>query len=271
MEERTIVINGLHLHVLLEGEGPPVLLLHGFPDSAHLWRHVTPRLVAAGFKVIAYDQRGFGQSDAPAAVSEYDMDKIVSDAVGVLNALGVTAKVRLVGHDWGAFIGWYLSLTHPELIERYVAVSVGHPLAYRHAGFEQRVKGWYVIAFQFPGFGEWMISSNNYQALREMSKDREDSESRVSDFSRPGRLTAGINWYRANFWRLFNFKFGRSRVPTMGIYSPGDVALTENQMRDSQKYMDAEWKYVSIPNSTHWIPLDQPDLLAASIIEWFRG
>ncbi len=271
MEKLDLNVNGIKLHVVVDGVGPTILLLHGFPDTHHLWRHVAPQLVAAGFKVVIFDQRGYGETDAPADVSAYTIDKIGSDAIGVLRQLGINEKVSVVGHDWGAFVGWYLCLNNPDLFDAFVAVSVGHPLAYRNAGPEQWFKAWYVVMFQIPGLAEWLFAANNYRGLRKLSNDPEDQTSRVNSFSRKGRLTAALNWYRANFRNLGSTHFGFNTVPTMGIYSTGDVALTEKQMFDSQKYMNAEWKYVRIEHSTHWIPLCQPEQLSNEIIEWCRG
>lgn len=268
VEKLNLHANGINLHVSVDGAGPTILLLHGFPDTHNLWRHVAPQLVAAGFRVVMFDQRGYGQTDAPEEVDAYTIDKIAADAIGVMKALEITEKVKLVGHDWGAFIGWYLCLTNPELFDAFVAISVGHPLAFRNAGPTQWLKSWYVIMFQFPGVAEWMFSAGNYRALRRLSKDPEDQTLRVEAFSRKGRLTAALNWYRANFGALGTSRFGACRVRTLGIYSTGDVALTEKQMIDSEKYMQADWKYSRIENSTHWIPLDQPKQLSDEIIEW---
>lgn len=228
-----------------------------------------PKLVDAGYRVIASDQRGFGKSDAPIEVSAYEIEKIASDAVAVIQELCGEEKVYLVGHDWGSFIGWYLCLSHPEMFESFAAVSVGHPLAYRNAGPSQWLKGWYILMFQIPGLAEWIFSSNNCRALREISKTAEDAEWRVADFSRKGRLTAALNWYRANFSTLLKTEFGKCEVPTLGVYSTGDVALTEKQMVDSQKYMSAQWQYVKIQNSSHWIPLEQPEVFVNEACKWF--
>lgn len=270
MKEQKIKANGLDFNVLIEGTGTPVLLLHGFPDSAKLWKHVMPYLVSAGYKVIAPDQRGYGETDAPEGVAFYETSSIVADAVAILKELGYESGVRLVGHDWGALIGWLLCLQHPEIFQRYAAVSVGHPLAYRFAGLEQKLKAWYVLAFQIPGFAEWMLSANKYARLRKMAGSAEERQQRVQEFSRPGRLSAALNWYRANFSQLGFARFEKSKVPTLGVYSAGDIALTEKQMLDSEKYMDAEWRYRRIEGtSSHWIPLDQPEELARLICEWF--
>ncbi len=271
MEARTIHANGIDIHVVVAGIGPTILLLHGFPDTHHLWRHVTPHLVAAGFRVVMFDQRGYGKTSAPSEVDAYTVDRIASDAIEVLKQLGIDEKVSLVGHDWGAVIGWYLCIKFPDFFESFVAVSVGHPLAYRNAGPSQWCKAWYVIMFQIRGLAEWLFSANNFKALRDLSKDPEDQASRISAFSPSGRITAALNWYRANFKQFGTTSFGSCTVPTLGIYSTGDVALTEKQMVDSEKYMKAEWKYVRIENSTHWIPLDQPDTLSAEIVDWCRA
>ena len=132
-------INGLTLNVLVEGEGEPIILLHGFPDSNYVWRDVIPLLVNAGYKVIAPDQRGFGESDAPEGKENYDMERIAKDAVAILDALNIK-KAKLVAHDWGAMIGWLLAGKYPEQFENYTAISVGHSKAYAAAGFEQKKK-----------------------------------------------------------------------------------------------------------------------------------
>src|SRR5437867_9179248 len=97
--------NGLSFHVVEEGKGDPVLLLHGFPDSSWMWRHQIPALVNAGYRVIAPDLRGFGQSDKPEDVEAYAMQTLVQDVVGILDQLGVE-QTHVVGHDWGAALAW---------------------------------------------------------------------------------------------------------------------------------------------------------------------
>jgi pimeloyl-ACP methyl ester carboxylesterase len=118
--------DGVELDVLDEGEGPPVLLVHGFPDSSHLWRHQLPALTAAGLRVIAPDMRGFGASDRPADVAAYRLSRTVADLVAILDTLGVD-RARVVGHDWGAAVAWLLAAIRPDRVERLVAMSVGHP------------------------------------------------------------------------------------------------------------------------------------------------
>ncbi len=259
------------LHVEIAGDGPPVLLLHGFPDSLRMWDKVKPLLLNAGYKVISYDQRGFGESDAPKAVSDYQMATIIADAIEVLQNAEVTEKLRLVGHDWGSIIGWMLAIQHPDLVHNYTAISVGHPKAYKSAGIEQKKKSWYILAFQLRGVAELMFEANNFEHLRQLSRDEAETQRWVADLSRRGRLTAGLSWYRANFSALLKSQFGDCTVPVMGIYSTGDVALTEQQMVNSEKYVKAQWRYERIENCGHWIPTERPDLLASLLIDWFKN
>ena len=123
-----IRINGddVELAVLDEGEGEAVLLIHGFPDSARLWRHQLPTLTDAGFRVVAPDLRGFGASGKPADVAAYRMHHAVKDMLAVLDALGIE-RAHVVGHDWGAAVAWALALMAPQRVNRLVAMSVGHP------------------------------------------------------------------------------------------------------------------------------------------------
>ena len=260
-------INGLNLNVLVEGAGEPVLLLHGFPDSNYLWRGVIPRLVKAGYQAIAPDQRGFGESDAPKGKENYAMDLIAKDAVAVLDELGIE-KAKLVAHDWGAVIGWLLAGTYPERFECYTAISVGHPKAYASAGYEQKKKGWYVLFFQLRGIAEKMTMANNWATFRKTVNDHPEFDHWIADLSRPGRLTAGMNWYRANLSKLWKADFPRVKIPVFGIWSTKDVALAEDQMIRSAAYVDAPWRYERMEDISHWVPVDAPDKLSELIIKF---
>jgi pimeloyl-ACP methyl ester carboxylesterase len=150
--ERTLRANGLSFNLAEAGDGPPVLLLHGFPDSWRLWRHQLPALAKAGHRVIAPDLRGFGKTDRPAGVEEYKLRTLVADVVGLLDVLHVD-RAAVVGHDWGAALAWAVTRFVPDRVTRLVVVSVGHPIAGAAAGLAQRQRSWYMLWFQFPGRG----------------------------------------------------------------------------------------------------------------------
>jgi len=127
----TTTVNGLRFFFVDEGHGTPVVLLHGFPDTSFLWRHQIPALVSAGFRVVAPDLRGRGQSDKPERVEDYRLSAIMKDVAGIMDALGIE-RAHVVGHDWGAPVAWFLAALLPQRVDRLVAISVGHPAAMAH-------------------------------------------------------------------------------------------------------------------------------------------
>ena len=231
-------VNGIEMHVVIAGSGPDVLLLHGFPDSHELWRHQIPALVAAGFRVIAPDLRGFGLTEIPKdGVAAYRAENLVADVVSLLDVLGV-AKVRLVAHDWGAAIGWLVAIRHPERIDRYVAISVGHPTAYARGGFKQKLMGWYILMFQLRGFAEWLFSSNDFALFERLSGFPQELPNWRADLVRLGRLTAAMSYYRANIALILPFDRATSQsrswefgVRRMSLWSSGRWSIPRNSAR----------------------------------------
>src|SRR5579863_987467 len=120
---RFVETNGIRMHLAEQGSGPPVLLCHGFPESWYSWRHQLPALEAAGYRAVAPDMRGYGQTDRPAAVEQYTLLHLVADMVGVLDALGEPKSV-IVGHDWGAVVAWHSALLRPDRFRAVVGMSV---------------------------------------------------------------------------------------------------------------------------------------------------
>lgn len=150
---RRLDLNDVSLQLVDQGSGTPVLLLHGFPDSSRLWRNQIPALVSHGFRAIAPDLRGFGESDRPERRSSYSMPTILGDLTGLLDALGLD-RVYVVGHDWGAIAAWALAGWHPERVEKLVAISVGHPRGFVRPRPSQVARFWYAIAFNLPWLAE---------------------------------------------------------------------------------------------------------------------
>ncbi|MGE4426437.1 MAG: alpha/beta fold hydrolase [Solirubrobacteraceae bacterium] len=272
VETRTVTTtDGVRLPVEVAGEGPTVLLLHGFPDDRRMWDPVTERLVAAGHRVVRYDQRGFGAADAPAGRGHYAFDRIVEDAVEVLAAVGAGAPVAVVGHDWGAMISWGLAIARPDLVSRHVAISVGHPRSYRASGIEQKWRGLYTIAFQAVGVAERTLLSREAGVFRRWARTHPHLDHAVAQMRRPGRLTAGLNWYRRNLALVFLRRWRSCTVPTLGVHSTGDVYLTERQMIGSARFVDAEWAYVRVRDARHWLPVERPDEVADLVAGWAAG
>ncbi|MDZ4308286.1 alpha/beta hydrolase [Allopontixanthobacter sp.] len=258
------------MQITLAGQGEALLLLHGFPDSAKLWRKMIPGLVDAGFQVIAPDQRGFGETTAPAKVADYSIDRIAVDAIALLDTLGIE-RAGLVGHDWGAVIGWRLAADHPERFSGFVALSVGHPKATLRAGFRQKLKSWYFLLFLLRGIGEAVVRAADFKALGWMTRQDPEMVNWRRDLSRPGRLTAGMNWYRANIAALSKADFPPARIPVLGLIGSADVALGTEQMRDSADYADVSFRCEVIEGAGHWLPLSAAAAIEPKIVGFLKS
>lgn len=266
---RKVRVGDVELNVEVQGSGPSVLLIHGFPDSLSQWRDVAPPLQAAGYRTIALDVRGFGHSDAPRGKYQYKIAQLVADLAGLLDALGVDEPVHVMGHDWGAVLAWCFVLAHPERARSLVAVSVGHPQAYARAGLMQKLKGWYTLVFQLPRVPEALMLAASGRGLRAWAPEHPAMEEVLADMARPGRLTAGINLYRANLLKVLFGRWPRCTVPTLGVWSNQDRFLTEGQMTSTARLMDAPWEYRRLDGCAHWMPLEQPQWLAQQALRWF--
>lgn len=277
--ERRIPVGDLFFNVVESGRGPAVVLLHGFPDSWHLWRHQIEALAAAGFRVIAPDLRGFGQSDKPTEVHEYGMIHLVGDVTGIMDALDVETAV-LVGHDWGSALAWMVATFAPARVERLVAVSVGHPGAVAGAGLAQKRLSWYMLWYQFPDVAETGLAENDWYFLRESFHggaapgSDPDFERQIADLARPGALTAGLNWYRANiapagFHRsTTGFDFPLITCPTMGVWGSDDFALSERSMTGSASYVRGPWRYERLEDVDHWVPVHAAERLNVLLLDF---
>ena len=267
---RRVVGDGVELALLDEGEGPAVLLLHGFPDSSYVWRHQLAPLVGAGFRVLAPDLRGFGESDRPEAVEEYAITRSLADLVAVLDGLEIE-RAHVVGHDYGAGLAWVMAGLAPERVDRLAVLSVGHPNALRHPSVAQREKFWYQLLFLFEGTAEELLTRDDWALLREFSRGDGDQERWLADLSRPGALTAALNWYRANARverELSPRPFPSVAAPTLGLWSSGDHYLLEEGLLASGEHVTGPWRYERVEGASHWLQLDAPVRVNELLLEF---
>ncbi|GAA4720978.1 alpha/beta fold hydrolase [Phytohabitans rumicis] len=260
------------LDVRDSGTGPPVVLLHGWPDTKDVWRHQIPALLAAGYRVITPDLRGFGASSRPTAVDAYTAPTMVGDLLGVLDSLAID-RAHLVGHDWGAAIAWMTAALAPDRVASLTALSVGHPAAFRAAGLRQREKSWYMLLFQFPGIAEQWLRADDFRNLREFSS-HPDIDRVVERLAEPDALTASLNVYRAILppTSLIEPQVALPRVqaPVMGVWSSGDRALTEEAMTGSAAHIAGPWRYEHLDSVGHWMQLDAPQVLNALLLDFLN-
>jgi pimeloyl-ACP methyl ester carboxylesterase len=260
--------NGIDLYVEVHGEGIPVLLLHGWPDSCALWGAQVPVLVAHGFQVITPDLRGFGQTSRPAGKDHYQLRNSVADVAAILDACGA-ARAHVVGHDWGAAVAWLTATYLPDRVRNLTVLSVPHPLA--PMTMRQHEMSWYQLFFQFEEVAEATVKHDDWAMLRDLVSGYKDIDRAIADLSRPGALTASMNWYRANLAPRLpgpRPELPPVRVPTLGIWSDGDRYLDGVRMRASGDLVEAPWRYEEIPDATHWIPLDAPERLSELLLSW---
>ncbi len=246
----------------------PVLLIHGWPDSGVLWSRQIPALVQAGFRVIVPDQRGFGRSDRPTAVEDYLIARPTEDMVALLDAHDVPAA-HVVGHDWGATVAWSLAINHPARVRTLTALSVPHPLT--PSTLRQSEMFWYQLFFQFEGIAEATIQADNWAWLRWITRNHGDLDRAIADLSRPGALTASLNWARANLAPRLPGpapQLPPVKAPTMGVWSTGDHHLDGDRMARSGDFVSGPWRHEVIADASHWIPLDAPDQLNELLLDW---
>lgn len=269
-----VAVGDVSLEVDDRGSGAPVLLLHGWPDAGRLWRHQVAALGEAGFRTVAPDLRGFGDSDRPEGVEAYGLPVLVTDVLGLLDQLGIE-RASVVGHDWGAALAWVLATLAPERVESLVALSVGHPGSFSGAGLAQREKSWYMLLFQFDGVAEEWLSQDGWRNFREWA-GHPDVEDVVAGLSRPGALTASLNWYRANLppesLVAPPLELPPVQARTMGVWSTGDMALTEAQMASSGDFVaPGRWRYERVEGPGHWMQLEAPDRVNELLLDFLRG
>lgn len=266
-ESKYASVNGLNMHYVMAGEGPPVILLHGFPDTHAIWRRQIPALAAAGLRVIAPDLRGYGKTDMPDSVGAYAIEFLADDVLRLMDALGIDQAV-IVGHDWGALIGWHLAMHAPQRVSRFAALSVGHPQAIAGAGLKQRLRFWYMFLFMTPVVAERVIKAGNWASLRRLSRSREQQEIWRVALEPAGRLTAALNYYRANMTPSAPRRWKPVAVPVLGVWSDQDPALGEAQMRDSAGQCTAGFRYERIDGVGHWLQLSGADRLNPLLVDF---
>ncbi|MBF2004979.1 alpha/beta fold hydrolase [Chlorogloeopsis fritschii PCC 9212] len=265
-----IITNGVKLHYVTQGEGPLMLMLHGFPEFWYSWRHQIPEF-AKYFKVVAVDLRGYNDSDKPKEQSAYVMDEFIKDVKGLIKGLGYE-KCVLVGHDWGGAIAWCFTYAHPEMVEKLIVLNIPHPAKFSEGlrTPQQLLKSSYMFLFQLPWLPEVLIQSADYQAIETALKGmavnkstftQADIDAYKDAAAKRGALTAMLNYYRNIFQqRLLNPSWGVLEVPTLMIWGEKDTALGKELSYGTEAYVrDLQIRY--IPNCSHWVQQEKPELV----------
>jgi pimeloyl-ACP methyl ester carboxylesterase len=272
VQHLTVSNGDVDLSLDVTGEGPTLLLLHGWPDTGALWDQMVPELVEAGYRVVVPDLRGCGRSSKPVETSSYRMHHLVADVACIIDRVGAD-RVTLIGHDWGAALTWTTAAYLPDRVEALVAISVGHTNAFFDAGIAQQMKSWYMMLFSQEGLGEAFLRKNDYEAIRRWTSHPRAKDV-IEELERDGQMSAHLRWYRANM-PMDAFVAERSVMapvtsPALGIWSSGDGGLTERQMIGSDAYCTNGFTYVRLEGFGHWVPLEAPHELTREILEFLR-
>ncbi|MFE1747808.1 alpha/beta fold hydrolase [Coleofasciculus sp. H7-2] len=272
-----ITSNGIKLHYVTQGEGPLMLMLHGFPEFWYSWRHLIPEF-AKDYKVVALDLRGYNDSDKPADQSAYVMDEFIKDVEGVIKGLGYSSCV-LVGHDWGGAIAWNFAYAYPTMVDKLIVLNLPHPAKFAEnmRNPQQLLRSSYIFFFQLPWLPEFLLQSFDYQSIETaftgMAVDKNaftkaDLDAYKQAAAKPGVLTASLNYYRNLFQqRMLNQDWSILQVPTLMIWGEKDTALGKELTYGTQAYVkDFTIKY--IPDSSHWVQQEKPQLVTQYMREF---
>lgn len=287
VERREIAANGIRFELAEAGSGPRLaLLLHGFPETAWSWRLQIPLLARLGYRVWAPNLRGYGQTDSPIEVKDYAIEILVDDVAGLIAASGAQ-DVTLIGHDWGAMVGWFVAMRRESLIRRLVIMNVPHPACMaRELGrfSRQLLRSWYVFMIQIPYLPEWLLTRNNAQAVVDAIRNMAVDKSRFGDdvlepyrqnALRPGGMTAMLNYYRAMVSggggaRQANLGFPTIEVPTLFIWGTEDAALDMTTTRGLEAYVRHLTRR-DLPGVSHFVQQEAPEKVNAILEAWLTG
>jgi pimeloyl-ACP methyl ester carboxylesterase len=277
--ETTKVVNGLTLHVVEAGEpgNPLLILLHGFPEFWWAWRKQITPLAEAGFHVVVPDMRGYNESDAPQEVEAYTLHKLAADPLALADAFGAE-RFHLVGHDWGAVIGWWVAAHYPQRLNRVVLMDGPHPdiwgkQALRHP--TQALRSTYVAFFQLPWVPEATLGSFDFHGLRSMIESSGHADTfepgaldcYAQAWAHPGSLTAMLNYYRALRDRPTSDEPARLTSPTLILWAGEDKFLERHLAEASLALCDHGTLEIT-EQASHWLHLEQPDRINRRIIDF---
>ena len=275
IEEKLIKTNGIKLHTIMIGEGPPLILLHGFPDFWYGWKSVISGLKSK-FKLIIPDMRGYNLSDKPEGVEKYKIEILVEDIKGLIESLSL-GKIFLAGHDWGGIVAWAFAEKHPELLYKLAILNAPHMRIFEknlRTNKKQQKASYYVFEFLKPD-GEKFLFKNDYKWLKfavfEGMKNKNnftdfDKEQYLSAWTQPGAILGGVNYYRANI--SFKEWKGKIDVPTLVIHGMKDIAVLPSVLDDLSEYV-SDLKVIRAENASHWVMHDVPELIVTSFKEFF--
>ncbi len=264
--------NGVKIHYVVEGKGPLVVMIHGFPDYWATWKPLMATLSKAGYRTAALDTRGYNLSDKPQGEAAYAMPNLVGDVAAVIAAEGQKDAV-VVGHDWGAAIAWNVVLSRPELVNKLVIFSVPHPAGLARelaTNKDQQANSQYARNFQKEG-SEKLLTAERLAGMA--NKDPKEAAGYLEAFKRSD-FGAMMNYYRANYPKGVGeaapppANFPKIKVPVLVIHGMKDTALNAAGHSGTWNYVDADTTIVMVPTAGHWVQHDAEALVDRTVKDW---
>jgi pimeloyl-ACP methyl ester carboxylesterase len=272
MQTQTWTIGEFRFTVDTNGpvSGPPVLLLHGFPQTRHMWRHQLRALAAAGFRGVAPDQRGYSAGARPAAIASYASELLTADALALMDFCEAR-RFHLVGHDWGGQLAWLIGAGHPDRVATLTTLSRPHPGAFARAMAEdpgQAKRSQHHSAFCQPDAIS-RLRQDNFKTLRAaLERDGVENgnlDAHFETLSEPGALEAAISWYRAN--NIASTEIPAVSVPTLYIWGTADSSVGRRAAELTEQFVSGPYRFVEVEGGGHFIVDQFPDRIADLMIE----
>jgi epoxide hydrolase 4 len=274
-------LGDVRLHYVEAGEGPLVVLLHGFPEFWFSWRFQIPALVEAGFRVVAPDMRGYNLSSKPRRASAYDTDRLAADVRDLIRERG-GERAFVAGHDWGGGVAWITAMNHPEVIERLAILNVPHPRRTLQGlrTPRQLAKSWYMLFYQLPWLPELSARARGWWGWRHVFESEarpgaftpRDIERYVEAWSQPGAPTGMVNFYRAALRQTRRRAERRIRpveAPTLVIWGQRDRHLGAELAEPERADVPNLERVVRLPEASHWVHQDEPERVSELLVEFF--
>jgi pimeloyl-ACP methyl ester carboxylesterase len=285
-EERIVIeltdleANGMTFRCRLLGEsGEPVVLLHGFPETSHMWTGLMPRLAEAGYRCLAPDQRGYSPGARPDDVEAYSYRALASDAFALADVAGFD-RFHLVGHDWGALVGWAMLGVDASRIASYVSLSIPHALGFARAVYEDPEEEPYrgiLQALLSEGVFEGLIQQNDGAAVRAANthSPAEQADEYISVLSQPGAMKAAASWYRASRAQKRSLEdadspFGPVTTPTLLIWGKNDAYVRRMSVDLAKEYMRGPYRVLEL-DAGHWLAQEAPDDVSREVLAHLRA
>ena len=272
-------VGDVSLHYVEAGDGPLIVLLHGFPEFWFGWRLQIAPLAATGFRVVAPDLRGYNLSSRPDGVEAYTADRLAEDIVGLVRERGAESAL-LVGHDWGGTVAWTMAMNHPEVVDRLAILNAAHPRRLQQGlhNPNQLRKSWYFFFFAIPGLPEEVVHARNWHFFRHFLQDArppytdEEIERYVEAWSQPGAATAMINYYRASVRQSPKQAEAQLRpisAPTLVIWGQDDQYLGPDLAEPDRDDVPNLDRVERLADASHWVHHDEAEHVNQLLVDFF--